>query len=87
MKAASDDFLNNSKVNWLLNGGPVRQVLADIAVYERKIKKMEKENAAKADITLIWMEIVTKKTVFKQLTSILYDPILDVRRIDRKSVV
>jgi hypothetical protein len=64
----------------------VRQSLADIAAYERKIKRLEKENALKADITMVWMEIVTKKTVFKQLTSILYDAILDVRRMERDLV-
>lgn len=83
MKAATDDHHASVKVTWLLSGNPVRQVLADIAAYERKIKRMEKENAAKNDITMIWMEIVTKKTIFKQLTSILYDSILDVRRIEK----
>lgn len=83
MKAATDDPHANIKSNWLLNGGPVRQVLSDIAAYERRIKRMERENATKADITMVWMEIVTKKTIFKQLTSILYDAIFDVRRIER----
>lgn len=86
MQSASEDAHVHMKIKWLLSGSPVRQVLADIASYERKIKRMEKENAAKADITMVWMEIVTKKTIFKQLTSILYDAILDVRRIEKDVV-
>lgn len=88
MKSNADDLdaTGALKATWLLENHPVSQSLADVAAYERKIKRMERDGATKNELTMVWMEIVTKKTIFKQLSSILYDSIFEVKRIERDVV-
>jgi len=56
----------------------------DIEGYERKYKKAEEEGWDHTDITLLWMEIVTRKDTFKALTAISYEPVLDIKRNQKK---
>lgn len=55
----------------------------DIESYERKYKEAEEEGWDRTDITLVWVEVTTRKDHFKALTAIPYETILDIRAKDK----
>ncbi len=68
------------KYELVLPNLPIRQIIIDIESYERKMKDLERllqsstQFVDKNEITLLWMEVVTRKDLLKQLILLPYEP-------------
>lgn len=69
---------------------PVRQLSIDIESYDKKLKEREQEHALhpnlveKAELALLWMEIVNRKDLYRQYTSLLFELPYELKPNDKK---
>lgn len=70
----------------------MRQLFLDIEAYERKYRRVEAAQAAatgfvdKSEVTLVWMEMVTRKDLYKSNTLLNYEPLLELKK-DEKALL
>ena len=65
-----------------------KQLQMEIQHFDKKIKQGELENKQHSDLTIFWMEIVTRKDQFRIGTGMLhYEPPIDVRKIDKYHLI
>lgn len=82
----------HDKFNLIIIQRSIRQIILDIERYERKMKDVERlaANPAnfidKSEITLLWMEVVTRKDLLKALTLVPYEQMLELRAEDKREL-
>jgi hypothetical protein len=80
---------HNEKFDLIIQYRPIRQILLDIERYEKKLRETEKLQSNpnnfidKSEVTLLWMEVVTRKDLLKHLTLVAYEPLLELQTDDK----
>lgn len=64
----------------------VRQLFIDIESLERQIKKGTDEGKDKRELTAWWMDVVTRKDMYKKAVGLPFDPPIDLSRAERHAV-
>lgn len=59
------------------------KIRAEIEQYGRLIREMERRGGSKEQTSLLWMEIATRKDLYRVLTGETYEPPLDASRNDK----
>lgn len=73
-------------VEFVTRSSEVRQIALDIESVERKIRQSEAEGRPKAEVTELWMDVVTRKNEYKLLSGLAYITPLDASRKERKAL-
>ncbi len=76
--------MNLLNIDYLLKPQAARQICLEIESYEKRIKRGEIDGIPRSEITLLWMETVTRKDQYRNLTGLAFENVCEVTAPEKK---